>query len=125
MVAIAQRKRPPAADPTFAAVYVFGSYALTGESRRYAEGTGTIGRIQPKRELGNGSGGLGAFEIAFRFSHIDLNDEQVTGGELTDLSFAFNWYPTHPTRVMFNIVRAQRGGNAPVWIFQGRLQLAF
>jgi len=89
------RTRLPDADPTFTAVYVFASYALTGERRRYAERTGTIGRIQPKRELGSGSGGLGAFEIAFRFSHIDLNDEQVTGGELTDLSFAFNWYPTH------------------------------
>ncbi len=122
---LARTRLPDAADPTFTAVYVFGSYALTGERRLYAERAGTIGRIQPKRELGNGSGGLGAFEIAFRFSHVDLNDEEVRGGELTDLSFAFNWYPTHPTRVMFNIVRAQRVGDAPVWIFQGRLQLAF
>ncbi len=122
---LARTRLPDGTDPTFAAVYVFGSYALTGERRRYAEHTSTIGRIQPKRELGNGSGGLGAFEIAFRFSHIDLNDEEVTGGELTDLSFAFNWYPTHPTRVMFNIVRAQRVGDAPVWFLQGRLQLAF
>jgi phosphate-selective porin OprO/OprP len=118
----ARTKLPDGADPTFTAVYIFASYALTGEARRYSESKGTIGRIQAHRELGDGHG---AFELAVRMSHIDLNDADIVGGELTDFSVAFNWYPTHPTRVMFNIVRAHRKQVAPAWVFQLRFQLAF
>ena len=93
--------------------------------RQYRHNLGTIRRIRPKRELRDGSGGLGAFEIALRFSRIDLNDQDITGGTLNDLSFAFNWYPTYPTRVSFNAIRASREAWEPVWIFQARLQLAY
>ena len=86
---------------------------------------GGIPRVRPKRELRDGSGGLGAFEIAARFSYIDLNDKDIKGGKLADVSFAFNWYPTYPTRVSFNVIRADRESWDPVWIFQGRLQVAF
>jgi phosphate-selective porin OprO/OprP len=109
----------------FHAFYVSGSYALTGEARPYRENLGTIRRIRPERELRDGSGGLGAFEIAARFSYIDLNDKDITGGKLADVSVAFNWYPTHPTRVSFNVIRADRESWDPVWIFQGRIQVAF
>lgn len=119
----ARTKLSDAADPTFTAIYIFASYALTGEARRYDESRGTIGRIQADRELGDD--GYGAFELAFRVSHIDLNDADIVGGELTDYSVALNWYPNHRTRVMFNIVRAHRKGVTPAWVFQLRFQLAF
>ena len=112
-------------SPIFHAFYVSGSYSLTGETRPYVESLGTIRRIRLKRELRAGSGGLGAFENALRVSYIDLNDQEVSGGKLADVSFGFNWYPTHPTRVSFNVIRADRESWDPVWIFQGRLQLAF
>ena len=120
----ARAKRTGSEAPIFHAFYVSTSYALTGEPRPYHETRGTIGRIRPRRELHEGSGGLGAFEIAARFSYIDLNDKDVAGGRLTDLSFALNWYPTYATRVSFNVVRADRESWNPVWIFQGRIQLA-
>ncbi len=110
--------------PIFYALYVSTSYALTGEMRPYVESLGTIRRIRPEREVRDGHGGLGAFEIAFRFSRIDLNDDNVMGGTLNDLTLGFNWYPTRPTRVSFNVIRAKREGWDPVWIFQGRWQLA-
>jgi phosphate-selective porin OprO/OprP len=118
-------KRPDGPRPVLYAFYVSGSYALTGEMRQYRQDLGTIRRIRPKRELRDGSGGLGAFEIALRFSRLDLNDQNITGGTLNDLSFAFNWYPTYPTRVSFNVIRAKRETWEPVWIFQARLQLAY
>ncbi len=93
--------------------------------RQYRRDLGTIRRIRPKREFRDGSGGLGAFEIAFRFSRIDLDDQDITGGTLNDLTFAFNWYPTYPTRVSFNMIRAKQEAWEPVWIFQARLQLAY
>ncbi len=80
---------------------------------------------ESRRISRDGSGGLGAFEIAARFSYIDLNDKDITGGKLADISFAFNWYPTHATRVSFNVIRADRESWDPVWIFQGRLQVTF
>jgi phosphate-selective porin OprO/OprP len=111
--------------PFFYGPYIFGSYAITGEMRQYRENLGTIRRIQPEREFRDGAGGLGALEVALRLSRIDLTDQNTTGGSLNDLSFALNWYPTRPTRVSFNAIRARRESWDTVWIFQGRLQVAF
>jgi phosphate-selective porin OprO/OprP len=122
---VAGMKQPDRPRPIFYAFYLSGSYALTGEMRQYRHDLGTIRRIRPKRELRDGSGGLGAFEIALRFSRIDLNDQDITGGTLNDLTFAFNWYPTYPTRVSFNMIRSKTEAWNPVWIFQARLQLAY
>ncbi len=112
-------------DFFFYAFYVMGSYFLTGEARPYLAGEGRFGRPQPKHELRDGAGGRGAFEVAFRFSRIDLTDKIVTGGELNDLTAAFNWYPTYSTRVAFNVIRAKLKSADPVWVFQGRLQVSF
>ncbi len=111
--------------PLLTAFYVFASYALTGELRPHDESGGTIGRIRPARPFGDGAGAYGALEIAFRFSRIDLDDKGVSGGTMNDVTFGFNWYPTYPTRMTINVVRANREGFDPVWIFQFRAQLAF
>lgn len=64
-----------AQNPAFHAFYVFGSYFLTGESRRYRSRNASFGEIRPKvpfagiHELG------GALEIAFRYSRLDLEDK--------------------------------------------------
>jgi phosphate-selective porin OprO/OprP len=81
---------------------------LTGESRPYKVQDGAFGRIYPKREFRDGSGGMGAFQIAFRFSQVDLDDKEINGGRLNDLTAGFNWYATHNYRVMFNVIRAKR-----------------
>ena len=116
-------KRPVGRRTVFQGFYVSGSYALTGEMRRYRWRHGTLARIEPKRGLGDG--GKGAFEVALRFSRIDLNDGDVRGGALNDVSLAFNWYPNVPGKVSFNVIRAAREGWDPVWIFQGRLQWTY
>lgn len=110
-------------NPEFWAFYVMGSHFLTGESRPYIESKGAFGRPTPKRELRDGSGGLGAFEIALRFSHLDLTDKNIQGGILDNVAGAFNWYPTYYSRVMSNVIWSQREGAEAVWIFQIRLQL--
>ncbi len=122
MARVARSERP---SPVFTAFYVAGSYTLTGEPRTYNATRGSIRRIRPERPVGDGSGGYGAFEVAARWSYIDLDDQAVTGGVLSDTSVGLNWYPTNPTRVMFNVVRAMRRTWDAVWIFQSRLQIAF
>jgi hypothetical protein len=44
---------------------------------------------------------------------------------LSHVSLALNWYPNVPGKVSFNVIRADREGWDPVWIFQGRLQWAY
>jgi len=122
--AIARLSRAEGAPPLFHAFYVAAAWSLTGESRPYHTTAGTIGRLQPRRPVGE-PGGIGAIELALRYSHIDLEDREITGGKLSDASLAVNWYPSRPTRASFNVIRADRAGWAPVWIFQGRFQLAF
>ncbi len=114
-----------AENPLFSSFYVMATYSITGEQRVYDHRRGIFRRIVPSREFGVDSKGRGAFEIALRFSRIDLNEKQIAGGELNDLGLAFNWYPTHTTRVMTNVIRAKPDGAAALIIFQMRLQLAF
>jgi phosphate-selective porin OprO/OprP len=121
--AVAAVKPPEGRRPVFYGFYVSGAYSLTGEMRPYRRRLGTIGRIEPKRSWREG--GRGAFEIALRFSRIDLNDGAVGGGALNDWSFALNWYPNLPGKVSFNVIRAAREGWDPVWVFQSRLQWAY
>ncbi|HEX6202466.1 MAG TPA: porin, partial [Thermoanaerobaculia bacterium] len=77
-----------AADADFAGYYVFGSWFLTGESRPYDDGA--IGRLKPARPFGDGTG---AWELAARWSSLDLTDSGIPGGELDDLTLGLNWYP--------------------------------
>ena len=113
------------ADPSFYAFYVYTSYFISGETRPYEEETGAFGRIEPASEFRGSEGGLGALEVAFRFSRIDLTDEEVEGGIMNDATVAFNWYASRNGRVSTNVIHSRVEGFDPVWIFQVRLQWAY
>jgi phosphate-selective porin OprO/OprP len=51
---------------------------------------------------------MGAWEVAVRYSKINLNDGAVDGGSLADWTFGLNWYLNPNTRVMLNVIRADR-----------------
>jgi phosphate-selective porin OprO/OprP len=84
--------------------YVQASYFLTGESRRYKRSTGTFDRTKPNRNFLDGEGGMGAWEVAGRYSTVDLSDGDADGGEEDNVTLALNWYLNPNTRVMFNYV---------------------
>ena len=99
------------------------SYFLTGEHRPYDRTIGIHRRVNPfedffrVRTKSQGiQTGLGAWEIAARFSNIVLNDKDVTGNNLTDFTVGLNWYLNPYTRWKFNYVRAfledERKGNS-------------
>lgn len=92
-------------DPSFRSFYVTGSIFLTGEHRPFKQETATFDRVKPSRPY-DGQGGTGAWELAARFSRMDLEDESVAGGELDDVTAALNWYPNANLRWMLNYVRA-------------------
>ncbi len=84
-------------DPTFSGYYAFASWFLTGESRDYDADDGEFERIRPAMPSG-------AWEIALRHSHIDLQDAGVEGGEQRNTTLGVNWYANPRLRFMLNYV---------------------
>jgi phosphate-selective porin OprO/OprP len=120
-------------DPQFWGFYIFGSYFMTGEHRNYGTSSGTFYRLEPKRKFHPREGGWGAWEVAARFSFIDLNDEAIRGGKEANFTAALNWYLNKKARFMFNYIQAvvkDRETHPAVdsgraHIFQARLQIEF
>src|SRR5690554_957162 len=90
--------------------YVQLGYVLTGESRNYRNGI--FSRVKPANPFSLSNGGAGAWEIAARFSTIDLNDGVVLGGSQDNYAGALNWYVNDYLRLGLNYVNfdAERAG---------------
>ena len=113
-------------DVDFNGWYVYGSWFLTGESRTYDAKKGRFERVEPASVLGKG--GYGAWEVALRYSTLDLNSNDINGGSEDNFTAGINWYPTSHTRLMFNYgyVDAERQGvNDKPNVFQVRAQVDF
>ncbi len=120
-------------DPDFTGYYLFGSYFITGEHRPYKMSSGTFGRVKPASIVGQG--GHGAWELAARYSSIDLTDSGINGGQEDNITVGLNWYATPNIRFMANYVRASTDptsevkfpttGDEDVNIFQFRSQIDF
>lgn len=124
------------ANPTFHGLYVNASLFLTGEHRAYNRSTGAFDRVKPlenffriRDEDGCIVTGKGAWEIAYRFSYLDLNDAGIAGGIASDHTFGLNWYLTPYARMMFNYVHSDAdlasAGDVPLDIFEMRAQFDF
>ncbi len=96
-------------DPTFSGAYVQAGYFLTQDRRRFKTSTAAFDRVKPNRNWTN-DGGRGAWEIAARFSSLDLSDGRIEGLEQEDFTLALNWYPNPATRLMINFVNADVEG---------------
>lgn len=102
---IDQRVHAPAAakpDLNFSGWYAQASWVLTGEHRIYS--TGTAAYASPKSQ-----GAWGTWELAGRYSDVDLNDDTgsfglatpyggVRGGEQKIWTAGINWYPNSVLR---------------------------
>ncbi len=117
-------------DADFSGYYVFASCFLTGEQRNYKRSTGVFDRITPLRNFHPKEWGWGAWEVAARYSHIDLNDSGITGGDEDNFTFGLNWYLNPNTRIMLNYIYAQLDDgpdldDEDVNILQSRVQVDF
>ncbi len=114
-----------AANPTFSGAYLYVSWFLTGENRP-AHG-GIFTRVRPRTNFG--AGGAGAFEIALRWSHLDLDDGGLfrdrEGGKVTDWTLGLNWYLNPNTRATLNGVRSRVAGVGIVYALGMRVQVEF
>lgn len=93
-------------------MYAQVGYFLTGEHRPYARKAGAIDRVIPFENffrVGTNDGvctGWGAWEIAGRVSVLDLNDANIRGGSITDLTAGVNWYWNPYTKLVFNYIHS-------------------
>jgi phosphate-selective porin len=69
---VARRGSASLPDPDFTGYYLQGSWMLTGESRRYNAATGSFQNPRPLVPF-SGNGGWGAWELAMRYSRMNLN----------------------------------------------------
>lgn len=89
----------------FDGYYAQASWLLTGESRPYKAKAGKFGSIKPTNPF-NSKGGTGAWELALRYSNLDLNNSSagITGGEMNNLTAGVNWYVNNYIRLMANYI---------------------
>ena len=112
-------------ESNYSSFYVHGSYFITGEHRPYKTESGIFGRVKPKRNF-DGKGGWGAWQVAIRYSTIDLNDDGIgaaRGGEMDDYTLGLNWHLNSQTRFMFNYVHADVDSAAIPAVPAGKLNI--
>jgi len=109
----------------FSSYYGQASYFLTGEHKKYKSSYGGFNRIKPKNNFGGTNKGIGAWEVAIRYSNSDLNSEDILGGEQTDIILGLNWYLNPVTRIMLNHVWEDVKGIGNGNTFQFRFQIDF
>lgn len=126
-------------------------YFLTGESCRYLKQAGVLDyNVTPYSDFfGIGRhkciGGWGAWEVAFRWSYLDLSADNIVPGNqlsnivgpppspnpgtLNETTLALNWWWNRFTRVQFNWIHSMPDydsvGSAPLDIFAARFQIEF
>jgi len=119
----------------FPGAYSQVGYFLTGEHRPYDRTIGAIDRVKPFEDffrVRTNRGictGIGAWEVAARWSWIDLNDADVQGGRLTDLTAGVNWYMNAYAKLQFNYIHAfldnPTFGDSDTGIYAARVQMDF
>ncbi|MDP8203855.1 MAG: porin [Candidatus Tenebribacter mawsonii] len=107
-------------DASFSGGYVSLSWILTGEYKPYLMDEGEFGKIIPK------SNKLGAWELAARYSFVDMTDEDayqnesafndgnqgIFGGKAANITFGLNWYPNPSLRFMMNYIMVDNSETA-------------
>jgi phosphate-selective porin OprO/OprP len=108
-------------DYDFNGYYVLATYSFAGATRPYDKGKGVPGKVK-------GSG----YETGVRMDHLNLNSKSVRGGEETDYSAIFAWYPNDnikfAVQATYSDIDYIRGGsvvNENPWSYALRTQFHF
>lgn len=127
----------PSSSPNFDGYYVAAYYFLTGEHRIYNKGSGVFDRPKLNCNFNPWEGTWGAWEVAARYSDIDLTDKTINGGRETNWTGSLIWYLNPNVRMLFDYVHAHVDGvssstaangylqNGDANIFDSRIQFSF
>ncbi len=101
-------ERDNGVDLNYQGFYGQLGYFLTGEHMNWKQSSGQWKRVKVGHEVGNG--GIGAWEVAARYSHLDLSDENVAGdaGTANNWTGALNWWATNNIVLRLNYIFSDR-----------------
>jgi phosphate-selective porin OprO/OprP len=120
-IARVRRSTNAGRDLKFKGWHVQATYILTGEPRSYNQDSGTFGKIIPQAASG-------AWEVAARYSYINLNSKDIRGGIGNNITLGINYYANQNIRVAANYIKSkqkQNVANKNLNIFGARLQILF
>ncbi len=107
--------------------YFMAGYFLTGENRGYDRRVGRFTGVVPNENFfairdddGAFNYGLGAWELVYRYSFVDLNDKGINGGMLGEHTLGVNWHLTPTMKMQLNYLLAER--NVPMPAQSGAVQ---
>lgn len=119
-----ERRSSALPDPDFSGWYIQAGWTLTGEARRYNAAGGFDGP-RPAKPFDLKAGTWGAWELAARYSVLDLNDREdalpalgsIRGGEQSIFSLGLNWYVNNGVTLQaswrnVSVDRTSPGGSA-------------
>lgn len=98
-------------DPDFNSWYAQASWVITGEAYKYDMKDAAYKGVKPANPFSLNGGGMGAWEVAARFSQTDLNYNEgsagaatpaggIRGGKQRIITAGVNWYPINNVRFM-------------------------
>lgn len=98
--------------------YAQVSYFLTGEHLPWDRKRGVIGRVEPLENFflvnnchGGVRSGIGAWQVALRWSYADFADRDVRGGDGESLTLGVNWHWTPYAKMQFNYLYGEIDDN--------------
>ncbi len=100
------------ADRSFQGGYVEGGWVVNGKGRPYriapsfGSDAGVLQGVQVEDPQRLSNGGFGVFEVAARYSALDLTARGVTGGREQDATAGLNWYPDRNLKFMANYIHS-------------------
>lgn len=104
-------------EASFGGWHAQAVWSLTGEPRRWSRNTGAFSSARPAHVFDPASGHWGAWEVAARYSVLDLNDNEnavgltstlgaptdiIRGGEQEITTLGLNWRPNSVVRLMLD-----------------------
>jgi phosphate-selective porin OprO/OprP len=94
---------------------VVATWSPTGHARAWKRGV-----------PGSPTGANGAWELAARWSAIDLDDAGIAGGRVRSVGLAASYFPNPHLRIAANVVRTSRAGGADAPLLAAlRVQLTY
>ncbi|MCA9076645.1 MAG: ATPase [Planctomycetaceae bacterium] len=116
-----QRGALGGSDLFFHGGYVYAAWMLTGEHIPYDRTSGTIGRLQPHRNVfcvdrdcAKCGQGWGAWQLGLRYSYLDLTDADITGGVGHSGTLALNWFFNAYAKLQFNLIYGTIDQRGPI-----------
>lgn len=115
-------------DLAFCGWYAQATWALNGVARHFVPSKGKVAGVNPTTPVS--SGGAGAWELALRYSTVNLSDLGINGGKQRDITFGVNWYPESSVRLALDDTRVLplQGGKyngISFNILEARVQVVF